>query len=287
MIRRNIVSVVAACGALAVGIALGGGPLSDLGHADPKPVSPRTQATGEVREQAATGSAFAKEVGPRLLAGTLTGQRVTVFAMPGADPSTVQALAAQVKTAGGAVGNTVQLLPAALDPARKAFADTLSTQLGKQFGDRIKSGLSTYPRLGQVVGATYGAHVDVSASTAEQVTASKTLVAGKLVRVGADAGPGTLGVLVLGERTDPTLLTGFVEGLGGALNGLVVAGDTASADTDLRTLRAQKWGPWFASVDGVDTNVGLVATGLALARQVHQRGGSFGASGFGGITATG
>ena len=49
MIRRNLVAVVSTCGALAVGIALGGGPLSDLGHAEPDPSAAPTVAPAQVR----------------------------------------------------------------------------------------------------------------------------------------------------------------------------------------------------------------------------------------------
>ncbi|MEX0429169.1 copper transporter [Nocardioides sp. DS6] len=287
MIRRNLIAVVAACGALAVGIALGGGPLSDLGHAEPEPSSAPSQAPADVRAQATRGEDFAEAVAPGLLAGRLSGQRITVWAMPGADPATVTALEDRVKAAGGVVGESVELRAAAVDPGRKTFADTLGRQLAKQFGSRVDSGLATYERLGQVIGATYAAHVRVGSSTAEQVTASKTLVAGKLVKTGHDDGPGTLAVLVLGDHVDETVLTGFVSGLSRAVNGLVVTGDTASAGGDLAVLRHEKSQPAFGTVDGSDTTIGRVATVLALARQTHQRGGSFGAPGFGGIANSG
>ena len=287
MIRRNVVSIVAVCGALAVGVALGSGPLSDLGHADPQPAKAPADVSRQVREEASAGASFASAVGQRLLAGSLSGKRVTVVAMPGADTATTRRLSDQIRRAGGTVGNTVRILPAALDPSRKTFDDTLARQLARQFAGRVRAGQTTYRLFGQVIGATYGAHVQVSASTADQLTASKTLVAGKVVRADLGPGPGTLGLLVLGDHVDPSVLTDLVAGVGAAFNGLVVAGDSASAHGDLRLLRAQHWGSWFASVDGIDTEVGRVATGLALARQVHRRGGDFGASGFEGIAATG
>lgn len=285
MIRRNLVAVVSTCGALAVGIALGGGPLSDLGHAEPDASTAPTVAPAQVRAEAAKGNAFAQAVAPALLSGRLSGQRVTLMAMPGADSDTVTGLAADVKAAGGTVGDTVRVLPAAVDPARKTFADTLASQLAKQYGSRVGSGLTTYERLGQVLGATYGAHVRVAASTADQVTGAKTLAAGKLVQAGADGGPGTLALLVLGDHVDPTVLAGFVQGLSRAVNGLVVAGDSASTGGDLGLLRRQKSPAPYATVDGVETTIGSLAAVLALARQTAQRGGSFGASGFGGIAS--
>ncbi|MEP9383666.1 copper transporter [Nocardioides cheoyonin] len=285
MIRRNVVSVVAVCGALAVGIAVGGGPLSDLGHAAPDRSTTAASVVPEaVRAQADLGSDFARSVGPTLTSGVLSGQRVAVVAMPGAEER-VAALVAQVKAAGGSIGSVVDVQPTLADTSRKTFADTISSRLAGQYAGRVARGLTTYERLGQVVGATYAAHVTIGAYTADQQTASKTLVAAKLVKVSQSSAPARLVLVVLGDHVDETVLPAFVRGLGRAADGLVAVGDSASATGDLKVLRAQKWDGWFASVDGVETTMGQVATPLALARQVHRLGGSFGASGFGGITS--
>jgi hypothetical protein len=289
MIRRHLVSLVAVCAALAVGVALGGGPLSDLGHADTGPSHPATRTATTDRHEIALDESFARAAGRALAAGRLSGQRVALVTLPGATATTVSALTADVQGAGGTVSSVVRIQPAALTPTRKTYADTLATQLATQLRGRgVDGSLPTYQRLGQVIGFSYAGESPAGALGADRSTAAQTLVAAKLVRTTGGTAPATLILLVVGpgarDRVDPSVLAPLVEGIGGATRRLVAAGDSASATHgELAALREQHWGPWFASVDGVETTVGQVTATLALARQTGRLGGAFGASGFSGL----
>ena len=88
--RHHIVSLVAVFLALAVGVVLGGGPLSDLERDDratlsKSPAATRTERTPDFGDQFAAASAA------RLYAGGLADKRVAVVTMPGAEPDTTTA----------------------------------------------------------------------------------------------------------------------------------------------------------------------------------------------------
>lgn len=285
MIRRNIVAVLATCAALAVGIALGGGPLRDLGHAESSDSSQSAETSPDLSARAALDERFIGDVGETLLSGKLARQRVAVLAFPGVSDRVLDGTTARVESAHGTVTSVVRIAPSLIDPARKTYLDNLSSQLAKRLSDRVNPALDTYPRFGQVLGAAYASRTPESRFDGAQATAAEALTTAKLVNVTGGRTPATLVLVLLGHEADPTVLSGIVHGIGGEARGVVAAG--ASSSADLATLRRQGWGSWFASVDGVETAAGQVATALALAGQVTQRGGDFGASGFGGLLSLG
>lgn len=291
MMRRNVVALLAVCTAFAVGIAVGGGPLSDRGHADRPPSHADTTAWTTDSPELTLDRAFVRAAGPALTADRLRGQRVAVFAFPGASASALSALTTQVKSAGGVIGSLVRIQHATIDPARKTYADALAKQLALQLQGRgVRQSLPAYQRLGQVIGFSYAGVTPAPVLDAAQTTAARTLVTGKLVKTSGGTTPATLILVVLGaggrHRVNPSVLAPLVAGIGGATRRLVAVGDSASAkDGDLAVLRRQHWSKWFASVDGVQTTAGQVAATLALARQMGRGGGDFGASGFGGLAA--
>lgn len=285
MIRRNIVAVIATCCALAVGIALGGGPLSDLGHAESDDRPQSAGDTGDLSRRVALDERFVGDVGEAVVAGRLAGQRVAVLAFPGVAPGVISGVGAQVKAGGGTVTSVVTIAPEMVDPGRRTYVDTLSAQLAPRLKGHVNAALDTYPRFGQLLGSAYAGKMAAGSFDAAQTTAAETLSTAKLVTVSGGRTPATLVLVLVGNNVDRTALTGIVHGLGGSAHAVVAAGPSSSAG--LAALRREGWGPWFASVDGVETTTGQVATALALARQVSQGGGSFGASGFGGLVDLG
>ena len=112
--RYHIVSIVSVFLALAVGVALGGGPLK--GEVDNTLVD-QVQADRAVKAELRSeitglkggntfNDEFAETIAPGLLGQTLAGRVVTVVALPGASQGEVTALGDMVTTAGGTVGNT-------------------------------------------------------------------------------------------------------------------------------------------------------------------------------------
>ena len=107
-LRHHVASLVAVFLALAVGIALGGGPLADT---DDEPTASRPHGARAARAAATTApptyaDAFAAASAARLYADGLAGHAVAVLAMPGAEAAQIKALTAQVVAAGGAITGT-------------------------------------------------------------------------------------------------------------------------------------------------------------------------------------
>lgn len=274
--RHHIVSLVAVFLALAVGVVLGGGPLSDLGR-DDRPASATTKERKSDRT-ASYGDRFAAAGAEALYANGLKDRDVSVVVLPGADPDVISALGAQVETAGGAVAGTYEVQDALTDPSEKSLVDTLGSQLAQQLGEgAVSQDAPTYQRIGQLVGLAVSG--DVPSSDAAAVR--ETLAGAELLASpeGAVRAPAVL--VVLGGDTDPAILSGVVAGLADRATGVVVAGDTASAtgEGDLAALRSDSDADRAATVDGADTPLGQVTATLALIRSFSVQGGSFGASG--------
>lgn len=276
--RHHIVSLVAVFLALAAGIALGGGPLSDLGR-DDRPAAASTRPDPALQQRAAYGDDFADASASALYAGGLKGRTVSIVTMPGADGDTVSALGAQVEAAGGSVAGTYDVQRALTDASEKSLVDTLGSQLVTQLGSAAASAdASTYVRIGQLVGLAV-AQSDLPSSDAASVRES--LAGAELLTSphGAVRAPAVL--LVLGRHTDPAILSGLVAGLAAKATGVVVVGTSAAATAagDLGVLRGDAAAEHAATVDGVEAPLGRVTAVLALIRSLTVQGGSFGAAG--------
>lgn len=294
MIRRALVPLIGIVAALGVGIALGGGPLSDSGSAAPA-LSANSRDQADLAARAKAGEMLAAGTAPALLSGKLTGQQVAVLAMPGASGTVVDALAGQVAAAGGVVASTLHVTGTAVDPSSKSLVDTLGSQLASQVHGVVDGTQPAYVRLGQLLGAAVATTGTAGAPGADQATTLATLVESKLVgRTGPTASvqsTAPLLLIVLGDHVDPTILAGIVQGAATRAHGVVVAGSTGSGlRGDLVRLRHSDFGqqaPVIATVDGDETNIGQVGTVLALAHQISGGGGSYGASGIDGVAPLG
>lgn len=275
--RHHIVSLVAVFLALAIGVALGGGPLSDLGR-DDHAASAATVRQDALRT-ASYGDDFASASAERLYASGLHGRSVAVLAMPGADGDVVSGLGAQIQAAGGTVAATYDVKTGLTHPSEKTLVDTLGSQLMTQLGSNaVSSDAPTYERMGQLIGDAVAAG-DTSDSDAASVLDS--LTGAELMTAPHNAQRASLVLVVLGDTVDPAILSGLAEGLAARATGVVVAGDTASAvgNGDLAGLRAEPAADKVATVDGDEAPLGQVTTVLALIRSLSVQGGAFGASG--------
>jgi hypothetical protein len=272
--RHHIVSLVAVFLALAAGVALGGGPLSDLGR-DDRAASATTAPKQEAQRTAAFGDQFASGAATTLYGGRLADHRVAVVTMPGADADITASLTEQIGAAGGQVTGTYAARPALTDPAQKSLVDTLGSQLMTQLGDAIDSAAPTYPRLGELLA------VAATGSGADADAVRQSLAGAELVDTAKGVTPAEIVLVVLGDHTDPAILAGLATGLAAKVTGVVVTGDTAAGTRggDLAALRADPAAEGAATVDGADTALGQVTATLALIRALTTPGGSFGASG--------
>lgn len=298
--RYHIVSLVAVFLALAVGVALGGGPLQ--GKADTTLVDQvatdretKTQLQDRISALRATNAFtdhFAAAAAPRLVAGALRGHVVSLVVLPGAAPSDVKGVRSLVRTAGGAVGTTVQVDDSLLDPSGKQLVDELGTQLGdRASGVRIPADASPYQRLGGLLARAVG--TDHSGGAAVDGTATSILAGldtAKLVSAeGAPARRGDLVLLVAGDGTGQSadeakgaasIVTTVAETVDQDTAGAVLAGPVASASSGglVAALRGDAATAGDVStVDALGRTAGQVVTVLALAGQAAGRTGHYGA----------
>ena len=284
--RHHVVSLVAVFLALAAGVALGGGPLSDLAR-DPATSSARaTVQRQEAQRVASFGDDFATAGAAALYDGRLKDQSVSILTLPGADPDVVSGLADQVARAGGTVAGTYDAKPVLVDASEKSLVDTMGSQLMTTLGDdAVSADASTYPRLGELIGLALAAP---DGALKDATSIRQSLSGADLLSSPADAQRTPLVLVVLGDDVDDAILSGLLSGLAAKATGVVVAGDAASGvDGDLHALRGEPVADDVTTIDGVDVVVGQVTAVLALARSLEVSGGAFGASGSDGAVPLG
>lgn len=163
--RYHIVSLVSVFLALAIGIALGGGPLKggvdnslvqDL--AARKKFEQRQRAQiAQLKASSAFSDSYAKSTAPKLLSGTLDGVSVAVVSLPDARRSMVTSLSDLVRTAGGRLVGSYRVGNKLGDDNNKGLVDQLGTQMEVDAPDaRIPADVSTYQRFGYLVGRAIG-----------------------------------------------------------------------------------------------------------------------------------
>ena len=101
--------------------------------------------------------------------------------------------------------------------------------------------------------------------------------AGLLAVPDGDPNVAPMVLVVAGAEVEQPVLSGIVAGLAAVARGVVVAGPTG--DASMAALRAEPPIRPVATVDGIDTPPGRVATILTLVHTVATPGGSYGASG--------
>lgn len=295
-LRHHMLTIVAVFLALAAGIVLGGGPLSDVG--------PGVAAAGGSSDEPTTTESTAGEdytdavltaLGPAVVSGRLAERSVALVTVPGADERLVSALSGAIAEAGGAVTSRYALRDDLVDPGQKSLVDTLGSQLLTQQGDDvIAADASTYDRFGQLIGlavaSTDPAGQDVSGKSRAVLDAITG--AGLMDEPEATERRAPLVLLVLGtdaaDDGSDAVLAGIAAGLAGQATGVVVVGTLADGGSgQLGRLRADPAAAVVASVDGIDTIAGRVATIFALQRSLETDGGSFGASGADGVLPLG
>lgn len=282
--RHFLTSLVAVFLALTVGIVLGGGPLSDVTDPDPAPTA-ATDATA-ADPAGAYAEGFAGAVGPLLTNARLAERGVAVVTAPGVNEETLTALAEQVSAAGGGITGRYTLTDSMVSPEQKSLVDTLGSQLMTQQGRTIAADATTYDRIGQLLGVAIG----TTRPEGDTPNGKQTAVIDSLLGADLLAFEGTvtrrapLVLLVLGGEPSAeggdTIIAGIAAGLSRAATGVVVAGTLADGgEGQIGRLRAEPVSADVATVDGIDTAAGRVATVLALSRALSVKGGAFGASG--------
>ena len=286
-LRHHLLTIVAVFLALAAGIVLGGGPLSDVGATVTTSSGEKAVAPAEDRAKTDYTESVVAALGPVTVGGRLADRSVAVVTVPGADEQVVTALTEQVAAAGGSVSARYDLSDDLVDPGQKSLVDTLGSQLLTQQAEGdVAAEASTYDRMGQLIGLAVAtkdaAGQDVNGKARAVVDAVSG--AGLMAKPGEVAQRSPLVLLVLGadagDEGSDAILAGLAQGLAVQAAGVVVAGVTPDGgEGQLGRFRADPASAAVATLDGVDTSAGRVAAVLTLQRSLTTPGGAFGASG--------
>ncbi|MGZ6745756.1 MAG: copper transporter [Nocardioides sp.] len=297
--RYHIVSIVSVFLALAIGVALGGGPLK--GEVDNTLVDQvkadrvaKADLQSQISSLKATGSfedKFAETVAPSLLGGSLKGHVVDVLVLPTASQSDVTALTDFVAKAGGTVGGTLRVGDALVDVGNKQLVDELGTQLlDGTSGVNVPADASPYERMGALIARAVGtdtpggATVDGAANSvlAGLSTAGMMSAEGQVNRRGdlvlVVAGPGT-GDTTTRQGTN-SIVTTLVEAIDSDTRGVVLTGPVSSAKDGgvVKAVRADVVAARDVStVDVLGRTAGQVVSVMALAGQANGQTGHYGA----------
>ena len=306
-VRRHVVAWLAVLLALAIGVALGAGPLR-LEESDAGSASSAAQSTGsdeaalrELDEGRAFSDAYAAATSRPLVRDALKNRAVTIVQLPGASATTVAHVTDMIEEAGGSVTAQVVLHEKLIDVGNRQLVDELAAQMEKsaqksdQKSDQgaVDAGddATGYERMGALLAHTIvtskkrgdsvddaGTDILAGASTAGLVTTPEDIQR-----------RGSLVVAVAGdpfgsqdERAGAGSITAtLLEALDRDSRGVVLVGPVASSGADglIGQLQADpKAAKKISTVDGGDQVAGAVVTVLALQEQAHGGSGHYGSS---------
>lgn len=301
--RRYVVALLAVLLALAVGVALGAGPLrleeSDAGSTGSNSsTGDSTDARArQVDEGRAFGDAYAAATSRSLIRGGLENRAVTLVVLPGASAVTVAHVTDMIEEAGGAVTAQVVLHDKLIDVDNRQLVAELAAQMDKsaQKSERgavdVPEDANGYERMGQLLAHTIvtdkkrgesvdeaGAGILAGASTAGLVTTPEDIQRrGSLVVVVAGDPIGSADQRQGAGAITATLLEALDRDSGGTV---LVGPVSSSADDGLvGQIRADPTAAkTISTVDVGDSVAGAVVTVLALEEQAAGGSGHYGSS---------
>ncbi len=297
--RYHVVSLVAVLLALAIGVALGSGPLQRDEAVSSTGGSSAALATAEEtiagQEQLlAYDDAFVRANADQLLGDALADRAVTLVSLPDADEEAAGRLTEAVETAGGSVTAHVDVSADLLDVDNRQLVDELGAQMLRTARAEVEvpDGVSAYERFGRLLaraltsGRAGGEALD---ETSESILAAIS-TAGLVTSRGEVERRGSI-VLVLtgdplGTADQRTGAGSVLAALSGAWDdgsdGVVVAGPMSSAGEDglVAAVRSDaRVGARVSTVDAVERAAGAVTVVLALAREAEGASGHYGTDG--------
>jgi hypothetical protein len=296
-VRLLLVRVVGVALAVALGIALGAGPLQHGNDERNKELASQRAAATHLARQVDTlksagafADAYATATGPSLVQDTLTGRSIALVTLPGADPDTITRIRALVEAAHGQVTAQLSLAERATQSSGRQLVEALTSQMATQTpGLALPGDASGYQRFGALLARAIGTGASGQPARAAYDPTAVGIVSGlqsaDLVAVPQPVsaraglalvvtGPGTTGDAA--ENAVPvTILQALAEQLP-----TVVVGPTDAADDRgvIGALRASTPAKGVVStVDSVQTATGQVIGVLALAARARGTVGSYGA----------
>ena len=281
--RYHLVSIAAIFLALAVGVALGSGPLDNAKNL--LGVSKNTSAAVDRSNLAGFESAYAKKTGGALIAGKLKSQSVAIFTLPGARADEVRGLKSAMTSGGATITGEVALTSKLLDSASRQFAEGVTQQAAKGVQGVATTG-DSYARVGSALGRAYLAKkttkVDPSASTI-----SSAFVEGGLISVAVKPTElASIAIIVAGpeaansDQGQGDIVSQMASGFDAQAMGTVLAGPSSSSQDGgfLQILRSSETASRVSTIDVTDSAAGQLITVLVAAREIGDNAGSFGTS---------
>lgn len=287
---------------LALGIALGGGPLQGpirgalqsqveaVTGADERELATVKRENRELETSVAYDREFAEEISPDLLGTALSDQTVVVLSLPGVPASVSEGVAGDVETAGGSVTTTLRVGRELVDPTARPLVDELSKRLLDDDLDdaEVPDDASVYTRVGVVASRALLTTADES----EPMDDSARSVFNTFTTAGLLSGDepdqrATTAIVLLPEQARPsatsggrsTILTELVAAMDDASSGVVVGGPRSAAQAQglLAAVRTSATtAEAVSTVDSTGQRGGQVVTVLALAREVAGTTGHYG-----------
>jgi hypothetical protein len=244
-IRRQIFGLFGAGMTLAVGVALGAGPLQ--GDDGGSGADASNVTAGELSDQVdaleaaqAFDDATIAGLAPGLLEGRLAGRPVTLVVLPGVPDDRAEAARVAIKAAGGTTAITAELSDGLLDPGRKTYVSSVAASSLDGADDLAKTaGAEPYQQMGALVARAYVGHGDAVTIDDEATKIDSELQGAKLVTVsGEPQQRGSLTVVLAtaahGGDVEAEALqlisTSIVRGLAAGGDGTVVVTPKTGAD---------------------------------------------------------
>lgn len=281
--RYHLVSIAGVLLALAAGVALGAGPLSDSAKIVVGDKSTVTSA--DLTELQGFETAYAQNTGGALVSGKLKDTSVVFFALPGAHADQIKGLKSAFTSAGASVVGQVALENQLVDSKGRQFAEGVAQQATKDVKGVSTAGES-YARIGSALGRAFLAK-ETADPDADSSTISSAFSEGGLIRLEVKPKKlAQLAVIVAGpDKADPDLGQGEIAvALADAFDesgtGSLFVGPSASSDEGgyIEALRSSDAAARVSSVDVIDAAAGQLIATLAAARELDGSAGAFGTS---------
>lgn len=296
--RYHLVSIVSIFLALAVGIALGAGPLkgtlsdtinSELAslRADKTKLNSQLDTANKAADQR---DSFIAASNKQLLAGRLSGSTIALVVLPGVDGSLVKSTTSTLTAAGAKLGVTVTVKPAWADPATRTTRDALGARLVSELHLDPKADAQLFPADRALAAALQHESSD---TITDAMTAGvlKQLSDAKLLSTDRDTIiPGTAAVVLSApvdtgnadtDTTEAQAFAGLATALDRAGRGTVLASASGvSPDKGVSvvaTARSQGTATrGLSTVDDASIPMGQASVVLALLEQFQGGAGQYG-----------
>lgn len=301
--RYHIVSLISVFLALAVGIILGAGPLQDaIGDQLTGQVEQLRNERNQLRNQldaanlaTKDGARYVEAAGPQLVADSLTGRRVAIVDLDGADKDRDDALTAQLDAAGATVAAHVRLTDGWTDASNERTRETVARGLGDLLAE-APDDASPEERLAEALATSLTGTSPQSADARSEgavkledqleefdlvdIVTEQTQPVDVILLVAGAAPASGAGATASAAEADTYVVDTEVQLASAAQNAAdaaVVAGPTAATGDLVSTIRANDdLAGTLSTVSGIEAEPGRINVPLALAARSAEKVGQFG-----------